>query len=431
MSKKQQKNKKKSDNIQDMKDSIEEIVDDIYDGSDSSDSLIQPKRKTSGFALWAIFVGLIAFLGGVIGELSINNYLYYSGYDVARIWEPVKDEAGADQQIIVFKKEEIGDSENSQTKILIEAASQAVVGIYLKRGGTALVDQLYQPRDKVGNALVLTSDGWLASTATGMPQESGKELIVITADHQLLPIEKIVYDSAAQVVFIKVTADNLKVVKFAEESGVYPGLEAMLIGQTLEGELAQSFISAIDQVRYRKINGFADHFQSTEKYGTFITIKDEVDKNFAGSPLVDMEGGIIGLYLGDGTVIPSYHFADTFSSFLRYESIERPFVGINYIDLAHTIGLPKNISEGLEAGALVFGDREHKIVAVDPKSPAAQANIQFGDIITKVNDDEVDARYSLTEILQQYRVGDVVKLTVQNNGMVREVEMAITKNVGE
>ncbi len=428
MSKKTIKSDKNSDNKEKTnKELIEDIVDDIYADEDSENILIQPNRRKSHLALYTVIIIIISFLGGVVGELAINNYLYHTGNDMARVWEPVEEASDPNQQIIVFKKEEIEKKDTSQTRMLVETASQAVVGIYLKRGGTALVDQVYRSSDKIGNALVLTSDGWLATTATGMPSEIGKELVIITADNKLLSIEKIVLDEASQIVFVKVTAENLKVVKFAEEANIYTGLNTVLIGQTINSQLAQSLSSTIDQVNYRKITGFADHFQSSEQYGTFLTIKDKADKSFAGSPLVDTEGGIIGLYLSDGVVVPADHFVSTFNSFLRYEEIDRPFIGINYIDLAHIIGLPENISEGLTAGALVFGDREHGVVAVTAKSPAANAGIVFGDIITKVNNDAVDTKYSLTELIQQYQIGDVVKFTIQNAGVMREVELVLVE----
>jgi len=410
------------------KDIINDIVDDIYN-DDTDNTLVKPQRKYKiNFIFYIIFVAIIAILGGIVGELMINNYLYHTGNDMARIWEPVNNNNNNDQQVIVFKKESIEAKDTSQIKLLVETATPAVVGIYQKRGGSALVDQIYRSTDKIGNALVLTNDGWLATTATGMPIESGKELVIITHDNKILPIEKIVLDEASQIVFIKVTAENLKVVQFASESNVYTGLSTILISQTINSQIAKVITSDIDQIDYRRLVGFADNFQSTEKYSTFITIKDKLDKTFAGSPVVDNEGAIIGLYLEDGVVIPADHFVNTFNDFLRYGEIDRPYVGIKYIDLAHTIGLPQNISEGLSTGALVFGDRDHGITAVSSDSPAVDAGIVYGDIITKVNNDPVDVKYSLTELIQQYKVGDVVKLTIQNTGVVREVDLVL---VGE
>jgi len=144
--------------------------------------------------------------------------------------------------------------------------------------------------------------------------------------------------------------------------------------------------------------------------------------------VVDMEGGIIGLYSGNfdlATVIPLNHFIDVFNDLLKYQTIERPYFGVNYIDLSVARGLPVAVGENLTAGALIFGGQEYRVTAVAANSPAAKARLKLGDIILQVNDDLVDARHSLTELIQQYKVGDVVKLVVQNSGEVREVEVGL------
>lgn len=422
------KNKEEKNQIQNQENNIDEIVDDIYEDETEAPSLIQkPVYQHSSRLLYVVLVLVVGFLAGVLGELTINNYLYHQGYDFTRWWEPAAvNEEG--QQVIVFKKEEVANNSADQVKTLIDNASQAVVGIYLKRGGAQLVDVLYQPKDKIGNALVLTTDGWLVSTLTSLPKESGKELVVITADLKVYPIEKIVNDGTSGVVFLKIYADNLKVVKFAENSRLYSGLPVVALAESLASESVQSQVTAIEKVRYRHILGFADYFQSSEKYETFYTLKDKLPKDFVGGPVVDMEGGIIGLYAAEHdlpTIIPASHFANVFNNLLRSQEIERPYFGVNYVDLAIVVGLPEQISEKLTQGALVFGDREHNVIAVEARSPAAKAGIKLGDIILQVNNEPVDARHSLTELLQQYQVGDVVKLVVQNQGVVREVEVGL------
>ncbi|MGB0757482.1 MAG: S1C family serine protease [Patescibacteria group bacterium] len=406
---------------------LDEIVDSMYEDEGEIGMIERPHSRRGSFALYALAVAIISLLGGIVGELVINNYLYYQGYDATRLVERQNEETG-DEQVIVFKKEEITEA-NNQTKTLLENIEQVVVGIYLKRGGDELVDQVYRPEDKVGNALVLTSDGWLATTVTGMPDEPNKELVIITESNTLLPIERVVLDPVSDIVFLKVTAENLKVIKFADEGDVYPGLPAVLIGQTILGPSSQSVITAVEHQYYRPADGFADTFLSTEKYATFIKVQEDIDAAFDGSPLIDMEGAIIGLYYTDGKVIPAQNFMDVFERFLRSGEIERPYVGFRYIDLAHTIGLPTLLSEDLQVGALVFGDREHAVTAIDSDSPAADAGLSVGDIVLKVNDDDVDARHSVTSLLQEYRIGDVVQLTVQNSGEIREVDLLLTSSV--
>lgn len=424
---KKKNSKQKKGSLSSSQDQMDELVDDMYKAEDQP-MVEKPQRTVRGyFAFFVAVTVLVGFLSGVIGELAVNNYFYHLGYDITRIWQPQAQDAQREQQVIVFSQEE-ATTQASQIRTLLDNASQAVAGIYLKKKGDALSAMVYMPRDKVGNALVLTSDGWLVTPLAGMPKESGRELVVITADKKILPVERIAFDKASRVVFIKVRAENLKVVKFSTPSQIYTGLPVMALAHTLIGEPIQSFVTSIVQTAYLPLNSYADYFQSSEEFSKVILASDTLPPRFVGSPIIDMEGGIVGLYDGSGgrpSIILAAHFSDIINQLLKTQAIERPYFGVNYIDLSMAIGFPQEVSEGLTAGALVFGDKEAGIQAVISNSPAAKAGISFGDIILTVNEQTVDARHSLTELLQQYQIGDVVKLTVQNKGKVREVEVGL------
>lgn len=421
---------KETKNKKEKEEQLDEIVEDIYSGEEDAAKIDKPLKTHGGRILHILVIVAVGFLSGVVGELMVNNYFYHKGYNLTQVWKPQLDDK--EKQIIVFKKEEVSQNKTSQIKTLIDSSSPAVVGIYFKRGGESVIDQLYQPRDKTGNALVLTSDGWLATTVSAMPKEEGKELVVITADNDVYPIEKIILDEVSGVVFLKAQADNLKVIKFADSSSVYPGSALLILAESLVSESAQSVVSSVAKVRYRPVNGFADYFSSTEKFNTYLLAKDNLPKSFAGGVVLDMEGGIIGLFSGQfnqSSIIPTDHFLPAFNQILSQQEINRPYFGVRYIDLSIAVGLDSKISEDLHNGALIFGDKEHKITAVASKSPAAKAGLNLGDIVLQVNDDTVDARHSLTELIQQYKIGDVVKLKVQNGGIVREVEVGLVEEI--
>jgi len=53
---------------------------------------------------------------------------------------------------------------------------------------------------------------------------------------------------------------------------------------------------------------------------------------------------------------------------------------------------------------------------VEPRSPADEGGIKPGDIITAVDDNPVDEEHSLSQVLQGYRPGDTVEITVIREG---------------
>jgi S1-C subfamily serine protease len=52
------------------------------------------------------------------------------------------------------------------------------------------------------------------------------------------------------------------------------------------------------------------------------------------------------------------------------------------------------------------------VAAVDPAGPAAAAGAQVGDLVTRVDDDEVRTAQDLQGLIAAHRPGDAVRLTV-------------------
>jgi S1-C subfamily serine protease len=73
----------------------------------------------------------------------------------------------------------------------------------------------------------------------------------------------------------------------------------------------------------------------------------------------------------------------------------------------------------------VMQDEGAEIVAVTPGSPAEDAGIQVGDIITKVDGQRVSRVRPLNELILQYQPGDTISLTFMRDGRTRQVEVQL------
>lgn len=72
------------------------------------------------------------------------------------------------------------------------------------------------------------------------------------------------------------------------------------------------------------------------------------------------------------------------------------------------------------------------ISQVTPDSPAAQAGLQSGDIITAVDNTEVNADHDLATLIGQHKPGDVVTLKVSRGLQEpREVKVTLGEKPGE
>jgi hypothetical protein len=57
-----------------------------------------------------------------------------------------------------------------------------------------------------------------------------------------------------------------------------------------------------------------------------------------------------------------------------------------------------------------------RISGTTPGSPAADAGLKEGDVITQIGDDKVGSIYDLTDVLKKRKPGDKVKITVLRDG---------------
>ena len=62
------------------------------------------------------------------------------------------------------------------------------------------------------------------------------------------------------------------------------------------------------------------------------------------------------------------------------------------------------------------------IASVATNGPAAQAGVQVGDILTKINDTEIIDVNSMVNVVAQLKPGEAVKLGIQRNGQGLELK---------
>lgn len=314
-------------------------------------------------------------------------------------------------------------SEDTEASLAVSRALPAVVDIHLtkQKKSKEILDQIYLPSEVLGKGIILTSDGWILTTNEVINDFKNKYLITVS-NKKNYEVKELILDKFSGAVFLKVEAENLPVAEMGSK-------EELVLGQNvivLEDNLSFTKIASLN---FEPAAIKEDLIKSTEKISKFILIEGVYSLS---APLVDFKGRIIGFTVPLGSLAEK-DFTVTLSisdiksalvDVLKYKEIRRPFLGVNYIDLASVYPLKEEIGYGQKRGALLYENKDLKIKAILPKSPAA-VSLRPGDIIVKVDKEELSSVRDLTNIIQEYKAGSLIDLLVLREGKEQTITVKL------
>jgi S1-C subfamily serine protease len=140
----------------------------------------------------------------------------------------------------------------------------------------------------------------------------------------------------------------------------------------------------------------------------------------SGGPLLDTAGQVVGINVAIASNAENIGFAistDTaipvVESLITEGKVVRPWLGVAVTTVTSTIQQYYNLS--VNAGAL--------ITSVTSGSPADKAGLRAGDIIIKMDDEDISTAADLTTAISSHQIGDQVEI-VYYRGSVQKVANA-------
>ncbi len=112
---------------------------------------------------------------------------------------------------------------------------------------------------------------------------------------------------------------------------------------------------------------------------------------------------------------PLITFGATAEQIIQKGYFSRPYLGIRYQSITPRIAAMYDLP--VEWGVYV--------TEVASGSPAAQAGIEKGDIITRIGDVSLDETHSYINTLFTYQSGDTVTITLQRGNKESQVEVTL------
>ncbi len=311
----------------------------------------------------------------------------------------------------------ITDPENA-TAVTAAAAKAApsVVTVYVSSGSSS----------GSGSGVVLTEDGYVVTNNHVVTLDSSTtdtSVQVRTSDGTLYDATVVGTDPTSDLAVLRLDgASDLTPADFADSDEVQVGDLAVAIGAPLglSDTVTDGIISATDRA------------VATGSSQDDATVLDALQTDAAinpgnsGGALVNAAGEVIGINtaiatvasgapgssqsgsIGVGFAIPSNTAQRIAEEIIADGTADTAYLGVS----ARTDG-----SEEVGTGA--------QVVQVQPGSPASEAGLSAGDVITAVGDRPVTTSTELTAAVRSYAPGDEVTLTVRRDGGTTTVDVTL------
>ena len=276
-----------------------------------------------------------------------------------------------------------------------------------------------------GTGFIVSEDGMIVTNKHVVLDEEA-EYTVLTNEGEKYNAEVLARDPVQDIAILKINAQGLKPAELGNSDSIKLGQTAIAIGNAL-GEFRNTVSVGVISGLSRSILASGAGF--TELIENVIQTDAAINRGNSGGPLLNLKGEVIGINTAVaqdaqsiGFTIPINQVRRDIKSVNETGDIKVAFLGVRYRMITKEFAEEQNLS--VEDGALVRGTDQGS--AILPDSAAEQAGLKPEDIITKLNDEEVNLNQTLGYLIQKYQIGDTVSLTVLRNSekLVLEATLA-------
>jgi len=274
----------------------------------------------------------------------------------------------------------------------------------------------------LGSGFIISADGYVVTNnhviSGGQDRAAPVESITVTlADQKEYKARIIGRDLLTDLALLKIDAKNLPFVQFGDSKHLRVGDWVIAIGNPfgLGGSVTAGIVSAL----HRNIG--------TGIYDRYIQTDASINQGNSGGPMFDLAGNVVGINtaiysptggnVGIGFAIPAEQARPVIETLKNGGKIRRGYLGVAIQpmteDIAASLGLPK--------------DRGEIVARVEPGQPASRAGIRQGDVIVKVNGQEVTPDNTLSFIVANLPIGTRVPVELIRGGN----RQTVTAVVGE
>ena len=285
-----------------------------------------------------------------------------------------------------------------------------------------------------GSGVIYKKEGKYAYLVTNTHVINGaKKVDILLADGNKVPGEVVGSDVYSDIAVVRISVDKAKAVaEFGDSNQLTVGETAIAIGSPLGTDYANSVTQGIISSQGRNVKLKADNGQNISTRA--LQTDAAINPGNSGGPLINIQGQVIGITSskisnngqtsveGMGFAIPANDVVNIIKQLEEKGKVVRPALGIQMMDLSNlsTSDLSQlKLPEKISGGVLVRSTLENM--------PASD-KLQRYDVITKIDDTDIESTADLQSALYSHQINDTIKVTFYRDGKQQTTSIKLTKS---
>lgn len=269
----------------------------------------------------------------------------------------------------------------------------------------------------IGTGFVVDAQG-LIVTNRHVVSDVNVTYIVIDKNDREHEVKNIYRDPSNDLAILKIDTTDLAPLALGDSDKIRVGQSVIAIGTAL-GEFRETVTTGVVSGVGRGIEAGNYFGGQTEALENVIQTDAAINPGNSGGPLLDITGSVVGVNVAVsagaeniGFALPINIVKSSLDNFNQTGQFNRPFLGIRYQMISEQAALRNEVPQGAY------------LVEIVTNSPAAEAGMQPGDIITEFDGQSVKGK-DLVSLINSKTVGDSVKVKYWREDQEKTVELTL------
>ncbi len=257
-----------------------------------------------------------------------------------------------------------------------------------------------------GSGVIFSTDGYII---TNNHVIESAERIEVMYDKRVYPAELIGTTPSTDLAVIRINATGLPAIALGSSKNVQVGEWVVAVGNPFS--LASTVTAGIVSAKGRRIGILEDKFPIE----SFIQTDAAINPGNSGGALVNKSGELVGInsailsrtgsYTGYAFAIPVDIVKKVFGDLVKYGIVQQGFIGGSVVEYNYENAKKYDLDTNVKSYNGVL------LESVEKNGPAIEAGLDPGDIIIRINNEEINSQSAIEEELSYHYPGDKISVT--------------------